>query len=73
MCFVQEAQGIQQLLCEDADQCRTQPTELVLLDELVEVDTEELKGKAEVLAVNEGVLQAQQMVVIILIVFAVEL
>lgn len=73
MRFVQKAQSIQELLCEDADKRCTQPAELVLLDELVEVDAEELEGKTEMLAVNEGVLQAQEMVVVILIVFAVEL
>lgn len=40
MSFVQEAQRIQELLCEDTDKSRTQPSELVLFDKLVEVDTE---------------------------------
>lgn len=40
MGLVQETQGIQQLLCEDTDECRTQSSELVLLDEFVEIDTE---------------------------------
>lgn len=40
MSLVQEAQGIQQLLCEDTDKSRTQPSELVLFNELVEVDAE---------------------------------
>lgn len=73
MSFVQEAQGIQQLLCEDTDKGRTQPSELVLLDEFIEVDAEEFEGKAKVLAVDERVLQAEQVVVVVLVVFAVQL
>lgn len=73
MGLVQETQGIQKLLGEDTDERRTQPSELVLLDQLVEVDTEEFESKAKVLAVNEGVLEAEQVVVVVLVVLAVQL
>jgi hypothetical protein len=71
--LVQKAQGIQQLLCKDTDESGAQAPELVLLDQFVQVDTEKLKGKTEMLPVNEGVLQTQKVVIIILVVFAVQL
>lgn len=36
--FIQEAQRVQQLLCEDPHESRAEASELILLDELVEVD-----------------------------------
>jgi len=33
--LVEKTQTVQQLLCKDADQCRTQPSKLVLLDQFV--------------------------------------
>lgn len=71
--LVQKAQCVQQLLRKDADKGRTETSELVLLDQLVEVDTEQLKGKAEVLTVDEGVLQTEEVVVVVLVVLAVQL
>lgn len=71
--LVQKAQRVQQLLCKDADEGRAETSELVLLDQLVEVDAEQFKGKAEVLAVDEGVLQTEEVVVVVLVVLAVQL
>jgi hypothetical protein len=39
-CFVKQAQSIEQLLCENPDQGRAQAPELILLYQLVQVDTE---------------------------------
>lgn len=41
--LVQKAQPIQKLLREDPNEGRAQPAELVLLDELVEVDTKKFE------------------------------
>lgn len=71
MGLIQEAQRVQQLLCEDADEGRAQPPELILLDQLVEIDTEKFEGKTEMLAVYECVLETQEVVVVILVVLAV--
>lgn len=40
MGLIQKAQSIQQLLREDTHESRAEASELILLDELVEVDTE---------------------------------
>lgn len=71
--FVQEAKRIQELLGEHPYKGRAQPPELVLLDELVQVHTEQLEDKAKMLLVYEGVFQAQNMMVVVLVKFAVEL
>lgn len=71
--LVQEAQCIQQLLRKHPHEGRTQTPELILLDELVEVDTEQLKCQAQMLTMDEGVFQPKEMMVIILVVLAVEL
>lgn len=73
MSLVQKAQGIQQLLCKDTDESGAQSSELVLLDQFIQIDTEKFKGKTEVLPVNEGVLQTQKMVIVVLVVFAIQL
>lgn len=44
-----------------------------MFDELVEIDAEQFERKAQMLTVNEGVLQAKQMVVVVLVIFAIEL
>lgn len=73
VCLIQQAEGVQQLLREDTDKSSTQSAELVLFDQLVQVDAEKLKGKTQMLPVDEGILQPQKVVIVILIVLAVEL
>lgn len=73
MGLVQQTQGIQKLLREDTDKRSTQASELILLDQLVQVDTEKLEGEAQMLTVDEGILQTEEVMVIILVVFAVQL
>lgn len=70
--FVEEPQTIQKLLCKNADQCRTQPTELILLDELVEIYAEQLKHETQMLAMDKGVLEPEEVMVIVLIEFLIE-
>lgn len=61
------------MLREYSNECRAQSAELVLLDELVKVHAEQLKHQTQMLPVNEGIFQAQNVVVIVLVVLAVEL
>lgn len=69
----QKSQPVDQLLSENANQGSTQSSKLVLLDQLVEVDTQKLKHQTEMLPVNERVLQAQQVVIIVLVHLLVQL
>ena len=71
--LVQQGQAIQQLLCKDPDQGGAEAAELVLLDELVQIDAQQLEHQAQVLAVDEGVLESQEMVVVVLVQLGVEL
>lgn len=73
MSLVQKTQCIQKLLREDTNKCSAQASELILLDQLVKVDAEKLEGKTQVLTMDEGILQPEEMVVIVLIVLAVQL
>lgn len=56
-CLVQQGQSVEELLCKHPDQSRTKAAELILLDQLIQVDTEELENEAQVLLVYEGVFQ----------------
>lgn len=71
--LVQQGQTIEQLLGKDAHKSRAQAAELVLLDEFVEVYAQQLKHQAQVLPVDEGVLEPQEMVVIVLVQLRIEL
>lgn len=50
------------LLQKRADEGERQPPELVVLDELVQVDRQQLKGQAQVLVVHKVVQQAHDVV-----------
>jgi hypothetical protein len=73
MSLVQKTQRIQKLLREDADECSAQASELVLLDELVKVDTEKFEGETQMLTMDKSILQTEEVVVIVLVVLAVQL
>ena len=57
-CFVEKAQCVEQLLGEHSNKSSTEAAELVLLDKLVKIHTQQLKDKTQMLAVDEGVFQA---------------
>lgn len=63
----EQSQAIDQLLRKHAHQCRGQSTELILLDQFVEIDAQQFEDKAQMLPVNKGILQSQEMVVVILV------
>lgn len=44
-----------------------------MFDQLIKIDTEQFKCETQMLTVDEGVLETKQMVVIVLVIFAVEL
>jgi hypothetical protein len=71
--LVQKTQRIQKLLREDSDERSAQASELILLDQLVKVDTEKLEGETQMLTMNESVLQTEEVMVIVLVVLAVQL
>lgn len=69
--LAEKAETVQELLRKHTDECSTQSAELILFDELVQIDTEQFKHQAQMLSVNECVFQPQEMVVIVLVQFAV--
>lgn len=71
--LVEERKAIEELLRKDTDQGCAQSAELILLDKLVQVNAQELKNQAKMLAVNKSILEAQKMVVVVLVEFCVEL
>lgn len=70
--LIQKCQSCQELLSEYSHECSTQTTELVLLDELIQVDTQKLEDETEMLAVDKGVSQAQKMMIIVLVELTVD-
>ena len=54
----EQCQSVDKLLRENTHQSGRQSTELVLLDQLVEVDAQQLKDKAQMLPVNKGVFES---------------
>ena len=53
--LLEHSESIEQLSCEDLDQLCTQPLELVLLDQLVQIRRKELEDEAKVIFMNERV------------------
>jgi hypothetical protein len=73
LCLSQQSKTVDQLLSENAYKGRGQSAELILLDQLVKVDAEQLEDQTQVLPVDEGILQSQQMVVVVLVHLLVQL
>ncbi len=71
--LVQQSEAVEKLLREDSDQRGAEATELVLLDQLVQIDTQQLEHQAQVLPMDEGVLEPQQVVVVVLVKLRIEL
>lgn len=61
------------MLGKHPNKCSAQSTELILFDQLIKIDTEQFKCETQMLTVDECVLETKQMVVIVLVIFAVEL
>lgn len=71
--LVEQRKPVKQLLGKDSDQRRAQPAELVLFDELVQVDAQQLEDQAQMLPVNECILEPEQMMIVVLVELGVEL
>jgi hypothetical protein len=71
--FAKQTQAAQQLLGEDSHKSGAQSSELVLLDELVQVDRQQLEYQTQVLFVDECILESENVVVIVLVHASVEL
>jgi len=70
--LVQQTQTVQKLLCEDSYQRGAQTPKLVLLDQLVQIDRQQLEDQTQMLLVDEGVLQPQDVMIVILVHSSVE-
>ena len=71
--FVQQGKTVQQLLRKDSDQSRAEASELILLDQFIQIDAQQLENQAEMLSVDKSILQSEKMVVVILVELCVEL
>jgi len=69
----QDGQGIQQLRSKHLDELQTQPSELVVLDEFVQVGRQAFKHDAQVLVMDELVPHTKNVMLVFRIGFAVEL
>ena len=71
--LVEQTQSVQQLLCEDSNESGAQPSELILLDQFVKIDAQQLKDQAKMLSMDERILQAKKVVIVVLVKLAVQL
>ena len=71
--LVEHRERVQELLGEDADERGAEAAERVLLDELVEIRRQELEDEAQMAAVNEGIAQAQDVMLVVRVPGAIEL
>lgn len=71
--LLEDSEGVEELGGEDAHEARAEPAERVLLDEFVEVVREELKDEAEVRVVDEGVLESEHVVLVVLVPLVIDL
>ena len=73
LCLTKQTQPTQQLLRKHSDQRSAQSSELVLLDQLVQINAQQLEHQTQMLAMDEGVFQAQEMMVVVLVHLFVQL
>ena len=71
--LIKQTESVQQLLGEDSDEGGTQTPELILLDQFIQIHREKLEHQAQMLLVDEGIFQPEEIVIIILVELAVEL
>lgn len=61
------------MLGEYAHESGRETAELVLLDELVQIDTEKFKDEAQMLSVNKGIFKSEEVVVVVLVELRIQL
>lgn len=71
--FTKQSKARKQLLSKDTNKSCAKTTELILLDQLVQVDAEQFKDETQVLPVNESIFQPQQMMIVVLVHLLVQL
>lgn len=72
-CVLQYCEGVQQLRREDLHELCAEPLELVLLDKLVEIRRKQLEHETQVILVDEGVPQPQNVMLVVRIALVVQL
>jgi len=70
--LAQKAKAVQQLLCKHSHKGGAETSELVLLDQFVQVDRQQFKDKTKMLSVDECVFEAENMMVVVLVHSTVE-
>lgn len=71
--ILQHGQTLQELLCEDFDQLRTETLELILLDELVQIGRKAFKDQTQMILVRKRLDHPDDVMRVVWIVLAVEL
>lgn len=71
--LVEEGKTVEQLLGKDSDQSRAETAELILLYEFIQVDTEQFKDEAKMLAMDKSILESQKVVIVVFVELGVEL
>ena len=68
-----QSQTIDELLCKHPDECSAQSSELVLFNQLVQVDAQKLENQAKMLTMDEGIFEAQEVMIVVLVHLLVQL
>ena len=63
-CILEDGEGIEKLSHEDFDELGAETLELILFDEFIEVGGEELKDETEMISVDEGVAETEDVVLV---------
>jgi hypothetical protein len=71
--LVQQAESVQQLLSKYPHKRRAKASELILLDQFIQIDAQQFEHQAEMLSVNECILQPEEVMVVVLVEFRIEL
>lgn len=71
--LVQKCEAVEQLLGKDSDQGGAEATELVLLDEFIQIDAKQLEDKTEMLPVNKCIFQSQEVMIVVFVELCIEL
>lgn len=71
--LAQQAETVQKLLSKDSHESGAKTSELILLDQLVQIDREELKHQTQMLPVDERVLESHDVMIVVLVHTAVKL
>ena len=71
--FVEETQSVEELLCKHPYESSAKTTELVLLDQLIQVYAKKLEHQAQMLAVDKSVFKSEEVVIIVFVQLSIQL